>query len=39
MALAWLAIAPALAQEAPLADPALEQRARDLGREIRCVVC
>jgi cytochrome c-type biogenesis protein CcmH len=40
----WLAIAPALvqeglAQEAQLADPALEQRARDLGREIRCVVC
>jgi cytochrome c-type biogenesis protein CcmH len=44
MALAWLAtampwIAPGLAQEAQLADPALEQRARDLGREIRCVVC
>ncbi len=30
---------PAIAQEAPLADPALEQRARDLAREIRCVVC
>jgi cytochrome c-type biogenesis protein CcmH len=29
----------ALAQEAQLADPALEQRARDLSREIRCVVC
>ena len=39
IALVWLAIAPALAQEAQLADPALEQRARDLGREIRCVVC
>jgi cytochrome c-type biogenesis protein CcmH len=38
-AMLWLAIAPALAQEAQLADPALEQRARDLGREIRCVVC
>jgi cytochrome c-type biogenesis protein CcmH len=42
--MAWLAIAPlwiapGLAQEAQLADPALEQRARDLGREIRCVVC
>jgi cytochrome c-type biogenesis protein CcmH len=30
---------PALAQEAQLADPALERRARDLSREIRCVVC
>ena len=39
MALAWLAIAPALAQEAQLADPQLEQRARDLSKEIRCVVC
>jgi cytochrome c-type biogenesis protein CcmH len=37
--MAWLAIAPALAQEAQLADPQLEQRARDLSREIRCVVC
>ncbi|HKP25562.1 MAG TPA: cytochrome c-type biogenesis protein [Dongiaceae bacterium] len=37
--LAMLWIAPALAQEAQLADPALEQRARDLSREIRCVVC
>lgn len=27
------------AQEAQLADPTLEQRARDLAREIRCVVC
>jgi cytochrome c-type biogenesis protein CcmH len=44
IALAWLAVAPimvqeGLAQEAQLADPQLEQRARDLGREIRCVVC
>lgn len=30
---------PALAQEAQLPDPALEQRVRDLSREIRCVVC
>lgn len=37
--LAMLWIAPALAQETQLADPALEQRARDLSREIRCVVC
>jgi cytochrome c-type biogenesis protein CcmH len=42
--MAWLAITPVLvqeglAQEAPLADPQLEQRARDLSREIRCVVC
>ena len=44
IAMAWLAIAPiliqeGLAQEVQLADPALEQRARDLSREIRCVVC
>jgi cytochrome c-type biogenesis protein CcmH len=31
--------APALAQEMALPDPAQEQRARDLSREIRCVVC
>ena len=37
--LAMLWIAPALAQEAQLSDPRLEQRARDLSREIRCVVC
>jgi len=30
---------PAFAQEAQLADPVLEERARDLSREIRCVVC
>lgn len=36
----FLALAgPALAQEAQLDDPTLEQRARDLAREIRCVVC
>ncbi len=29
----------ALAQETQLADPALEQRARDLSYQIRCVVC
>lgn len=39
LALLWLSFAPALAQEAQLADPKLEQRARDLSREIRCVVC
>lgn len=39
LAVAWLALAPALAQEMQLADPKLEQRARDLSREIRCVVC
>ena len=42
--IAMLWIAPALvqdglAQEAQLANPKLEQRARDLSREIRCVVC
>jgi cytochrome c-type biogenesis protein CcmH len=39
LAALWLGFAPALAQEAQLADPKLEQRARDLSREIRCVVC
>ena len=39
LAALWLALAPALAQEVQLADPKLEQRARDLSREIRCVVC
>jgi cytochrome c-type biogenesis protein CcmH len=38
-AVLWLAVAPAFAQEAQLADPKLEQRARDLSRVIRCVVC
>ncbi len=33
------AAAAALAQETQLADPALEQRARDLSYQIRCVVC
>jgi cytochrome c-type biogenesis protein CcmH len=44
LALLWLGLAPAhlssaLAQEAQLSDPGVEQRARDLSREIRCVVC
>jgi cytochrome c-type biogenesis protein CcmH len=39
LAALWLSLLPALAQEAQLADPKLEQRARDLSREIRCVVC
>jgi cytochrome c-type biogenesis protein CcmH len=39
LAVLWLGLAPALAQEVQLADPKLEQRARDLSREIRCVVC
>jgi cytochrome c-type biogenesis protein CcmH len=44
LALLWLGLAPAhllpaLAQEAQLSDPKLEQRARDLSKEIRCVVC
>lgn len=39
IAVVWLSLAPALAQEMQLADPKLEQRARDLSREIRCVVC
>jgi len=36
---ALLLAAPALAQEPRLEDPALEARARELQREIRCVVC
>lgn len=41
LALALLAAAPALAVEPDemLDDPVLEQRARDLSAEIRCVVC
>lgn len=39
IAMLWLGLSAALAQEAQLADPTLEQRARDLSREIRCVVC
>jgi cytochrome c-type biogenesis protein CcmH len=39
LALLWLGLVPALAEEVQLADPKLEQRARDLSREIRCVVC
>ena len=39
LAVLWLGLSAALAQEAQLADPQLEQRARDLSREIRCVVC
>jgi cytochrome c-type biogenesis protein CcmH len=38
-ALLLLVSAPSWAQEPQLDDPKLEQRARDLSREIRCVVC
>jgi cytochrome c-type biogenesis protein CcmH len=38
-ALLLVLAAPAFAQEQQLADPALEQRARNLSHEIRCVVC
>ena len=39
--LLMLIVAPALAVEPSerLADPALEQRAREIGRTLRCVVC
>ena len=41
--LVWLALgAPAMAATNPdeiLADPVLEQRARDLSKELRCLVC
>jgi cytochrome c-type biogenesis protein CcmH len=39
LALLWLGLVSALAEEVQLTDPKLEQRARDLSREIRCVVC
>jgi len=39
LAMLWLGLSAAAAQEAQLADPKLELRARDLSREIRCVVC
>jgi cytochrome c-type biogenesis protein CcmH len=39
LAVAPAHLSPALAQEAQLSDPKLEQRARDLSKEIRCVVC
>ncbi|MBX9828785.1 MAG: cytochrome c-type biogenesis protein CcmH [Xanthobacteraceae bacterium] len=41
LALAFLASAPALAVQPDeiLADPALESRARELSRELRCMVC
>ena len=41
LALACLASAPALAVQPDeiLADPALETRARELSRELRCMVC
>jgi cytochrome c-type biogenesis protein CcmH len=38
-ALLLVLAAPTFAQDTHLADPKLEQRARDLSREIRCVVC
>ncbi len=38
-ALLLILAAPVFAQERQLADPALEQRARSLSYEIRCVVC
>lgn len=38
-ALLLVLAAPVFAQEQQLADPALEQRARTLSYEIRCVVC
>src|ERR671914_2813446 len=41
LALACFASAPALAVQPDeiLADPALESRARELSRELRCMVC
>jgi cytochrome c-type biogenesis protein CcmH len=37
--LAFASVALASAPEVPLTDPALEARAQNLAREIRCVVC
>jgi cytochrome c-type biogenesis protein CcmH len=38
-ALAWAAPARAVQPDEMLADPALEARARNLSRELRCMVC
>ena len=38
-ALAWAATALAVQPDEMLADPALEARARNLSRELRCMVC
>lgn len=35
----WAAPAPAVQPDEVLADRALEARARDIGRELRCLVC
>jgi cytochrome c-type biogenesis protein CcmH len=37
--LLWLTLVPVLAQETQLSNPKLEERARNLSYEIRCVVC
>ena len=39
LALALAAAAGAVEPEEQLADPALEARAREIGRELRCLVC
>lgn len=39
LAIVMLAGTPAIAADTPLADAALESRARDLMKEVRCVVC
>jgi cytochrome c-type biogenesis protein CcmH len=35
----WVGIAAAVQPDERLADPALEQRARDISAELRCLVC
>jgi cytochrome c-type biogenesis protein CcmH len=39
LALAWAVPSAAVQPDEVLADPALEARAREIGRELRCVVC
>jgi cytochrome c-type biogenesis protein CcmH len=39
LAIVVLAVTPVIAADTPLADAALESRARDLMKEVRCVVC
>jgi len=39
LALAWAAPVFAVQPDEVLADPVLEQRARDLSKELRCLVC
>jgi cytochrome c-type biogenesis protein CcmH len=39
LVIAWVGIAAAVQPDERLADPLLEQRARDISAELRCLVC